>query len=191
MRKRENGPDWDQLFEFASAQDGYFSVKQARSAGISPPNLQAHLKSGSVQRVHRKVYRLTRYPAGDHEDLAAIWLYFDQQAVFSHETALSLHSLSDVLPAQISLTLPERWRRRKPLPGVVVHVAEVPASDRTWYGAVPITTVRRTLSDCAAADLSPEFLQQAASEALERGLVRRNEISDVERTLASYGGIGS
>jgi len=189
MRRSENGPDWDRVFEFASAQDGYFSVAQAEAAGISRPNLQAHLKRGHVLRVHRGVYRLVRYPPGEHEDLAAIWLRSDQEGVFSHQTVLALYGLSDVLPARVHITLPPSWRRRKLLEGLVVHFGEVPESERAWFGAVPITSVRRTLQDCAVAGLSPEHLQQAAMQALERGLVARSDIPDVERTLRPFGGL--
>ncbi|MBZ5708544.1 type IV toxin-antitoxin system AbiEi family antitoxin domain-containing protein [Nannocystis pusilla] len=191
MRRRENGPDWDRVFEFASAQDGHFSVAQAQAAGISRPNLQAHLKRGRVLRVHRGVYRLVRYPPGEHEDLTAIWLQSDQEGVFSHETALALYELSDVLPARVHITLPPSWRRRELLDGLVVHFDEVPEADRAWHGAVPITSVRRTLQDCAKAGLSPEHLQQAVAQALRRGLVARSEIADVERTLQPFGGIKS
>ncbi|PCC72028.1 Transcriptional regulator, AbiEi antitoxin, Type IV TA system [Nannocystis exedens] len=153
MRKRENGPDWDRLFEIAAAQDGYFSVDQAQSVGISRPNLQAHLHRGHVLRPRRGVYRLVRYPVSDHEELAEIWLQSDQEGVFSHETALSLYDLSDVLPARIHITLPTSWRRRRQPDGAVVHYAEVPPEDRDWFGAVPVTSVRRTLRACATGGL--------------------------------------
>jgi hypothetical protein len=51
---------------------------------------------------------------------------------------------------------------------------------------VPVTTVRRTLSDNAATHLSPEFLLQAYHQALHRGLVTRAELPDVEQALKPY-----
>jgi hypothetical protein len=72
---------------------------------------------------------------------------------------------------------------------IVLHHADVPPADRTWFGSVPITKPHRTLNDCAKADLSPEFLQQAAHQALRRGLVTRAEIGDVETSLAPFGGL--
>jgi hypothetical protein len=113
--------------------------------------------------------------------------------VISHQTALSLHGLSDVLPTQVHLTLPEAWhqRRFRVPPGVVLHHADVPAAERSWFGAVPATSARRTLNDCARGDLSPELLRQAAQQALHRGLVARNELGDVEVSLAPFGGIAA
>jgi len=86
--------------------------------------------------------------------------------------------LSDVLPARVHLTLPNAWRRRRlRVPaGVVIHHADVPAEDRSWFGAVPVTNPRRTLDDCSTDALSPELLRQAAQQALRRGLVARNEL---------------
>ena len=107
----------------------------------------------------------------------------------SHQTALSLHGLSDVLPAQVHLTLPDAWRRRfRVHAGVVLH-ADVAPEERAWFGPVPATSASRTLSDCAKSGLSPELLRQAAQQALRRGLVTRGELADVETALKPFGGL--
>jgi predicted transcriptional regulator of viral defense system len=113
--------------------------------------------------------------------------------VISHRSALALHQLSDVLPAQLHVTLPEAWRRRRLRvpPGVVLYHADVPPDERTWFGPVPITQPRRTLNDCAKDGLSPDLLEQAARQALRRGLVTRPEIGDVETALAPFGGLAA
>jgi predicted transcriptional regulator of viral defense system len=122
------------------------------------------------------------FPAGDHEDLTAVWLWSEQQGVFSHQTALSLHDLSDVLPSQVHLTLPGAWRKRRlRVPdGVVVHHGDIAETERQWFGPVPATAPRRTLEDCAAEHLSPELLRGAIRDALDRGLVTRHELAAVE-----------
>lgn len=100
-RRAAPRPDWNRLYETAAAQEGTFSTKQAAEAGYSPQLLAHHLKSGRVARVRRGVYRLVHYPAGEHEDLVAIWLWSERAGVFSHETALRLFELSDVLPSRV------------------------------------------------------------------------------------------
>jgi len=74
---------------------------------------------------------LHQSPAGDLEDLTAIWLWSERQGVFSHPTARVLHELSDVLPAQVHLTLPEAWRKQRlsVRDGVVLHHREVAESE--------------------------------------------------------------
>ena len=189
MSKLANFPSWDRLYELASAQDGYFTLRQAGEAGYSPQLLADYLKDGKVTRPLRGVYRLVHFPAGENEDLAMLWLWSDQEGVFSHQTALSLRGLSDVLPAHVDMTLPLAWKRRKAPPGLVRHYGHVPAGEQTWHGAVRVTSVPRTLRDCVAAALSPELLRQAVLQALDRGLVVRSEIGDVEAALRPYGGI--
>lgn len=184
-------PDWGQLFELAAAQAGLFTTRQAAEAGYSPQLLAHHLESGGVRRVRRGIYRLVHFPAVDHEDLTTVWLWSEQAGVFSHQTALALHDLSDVLPAKIHLTLPEAWRtRRLRIPaGVVLHHGVISARERSWFGPVPATTPLRTLEDCAAAHLPPELLRVACLEALDRGLVRRDELHTVTQALVPSGGL--
>ena len=186
-------PDWDRLFETAGAQDGYFTTRQAAGAGYSTQLLHKHIRAGRVARTRRGIYRLVHFPAGEHEELATAWLWSEQAGVISHQTALALHGLSDALPAHVHLTLPSSWRRRRfRVPAdVVLHHADVPQEDRTWFGAVPTTSPRRSLNDCAREGLSPELLRQAAQQALRRGLVVKAELNDVDAALAPFGGLAA
>jgi predicted transcriptional regulator of viral defense system len=186
-------PLWDRLFETAGAQDGYFTTKQAADAGYSSQLLLKHIRAGRVSRTRRGIYRLVHFPAGEHEELVVAWLWSERAGVISHQTALSLHGLSDTLPAHVHLTLPSAWRRRRfRVPAdVVLHHADVPPEDRSWSGAVPTTNPRRSLNDCAREGLSPELLRQATQQALRRGLVTKAELSDVEEALKPFGGLAA
>jgi len=184
-------PNWDQLFEIAAAQDGLFTTQQAAEAGYSPQLLAHHLGAWRIFRVRRGIYRLVHFPAGDHEELTAIWLWSERAGVFSHQTALALHDLSDVLPSRVHLTLPvaSRKRRLRVPDGVVLHYGDVPESDRRWFGPVPATAPMRTLHDCTGEHLPPEILRGAAVDALHRGLVTRDQLVAVEEALAPFGGL--
>lgn len=186
-------PDWNRLFETAAAQDGFFTTKQAAEAGYSPQLLVHCVHSGKAVRVRRGTYRLVHFPAGEHEELVTAWLWSERAGVISHQTALALQGLSDALPAHVHLTLPGDWRRRRfRVPAdVVLHYADVPPDDRTWFGAVPTTSPRRSLSDCAREGWSPELLRQAAQQALRRGLVAKVELADVEKALKPFGGLAT
>jgi predicted transcriptional regulator of viral defense system len=166
-------PDWGRLFETAEAQAGHFTTAQAAAAGYSSQLLQKHLRSGRITRVRRGVYRLVHFPPGDREDLVVVWLWSDRCGVFSHETALRLHDLGDARSPTLHLTLPLAWRRRRlRVPdGVVLHHADVPGSERTTVGAVPVTTPARTLADCVGAGVRAEVLQRALVAGLARGVV--------------------
>jgi len=185
-------PDWNLLYEAASAQEGYFTTRQAAGFGFSTQLLLKHIRTGRVIRARRGIYRLVHFPAEEHEELVIAWLWSDGAGVVSHQSALLLLGLSDVFPAQVHLTLPQAWQsRRFRIPdGVVLHHADVPPEDRTWFGAVPVTKPGRTLSDCAHAGLPPDLLRQAVRQALRRGLVTRAEIADAEDALRIFGGLG-
>lgn len=187
----ESRPNWNRLFETAASQEGLFTTRQAAEAGYSPQLLVHHVRTGKVSRVYRGIYRLVHFPTGEHEELVSVWLWTGQVGVVSHQTALALHSLSDALPAQVHLTLPTAWRRRRfRVPdGVVLHYADVPPEDRGWYGSLPTTNPKRSLNDCAREGFSPELLRHAAQQAQRRGLVANRELADVEAALMPFGGL--
>ena len=181
-------PQWRHLYEVASTQDGYFTTSQAAAVGYSRQLLARHLAARRITRVMRGIHRLTDFPAGDHDDLVVIWLWSALQGLASHVTALFLHELSDALPARAHLTVPEAWRRRRlRVPrGVVLHFADVAPAERSWVGPLPVTSVARTLNDCAAAHLAPDLLHQAYRQAMGRGIIEADSVSDVTAYLAPY-----
>jgi len=184
-------PTWQALYDIAASQEGQFTTQQAAAAGYSRPLLAHHEKAGRISRIRRGIYRLVHFPPAEHEELITAWLWTDAKGVLSHQTALSLHGLSDILPAQIHITLPLKWRHRRfRVPeGVVLHHSDIPTIDRTWIGAVPITSTPRTLNDCALAGLSPDLLRQAVQQAISRGLVTQAELPEVEKALEPFEGI--
>ncbi len=166
-------PSWDLLYELAADQAGYFSASQARELGFTTARLQYHVNTGKLVRPRRGVFRLSQYPSSPLEEYVVHWLWSGKQGVFSHETALMLHDLSDALPAVANMTLPASWSRRRLRvpPGLRVHFAEVGEDDRMWLEHVPLTTPRRTLEDCVREEVSPELIEQALREARKRGLI--------------------
>jgi len=174
---RGSSPDWGALFGVANAQTGYFTTGQAAAAGYSPQLLHKYLGNGRIVRVRRGIYRLVHFPASEHEDLVVLWLWAEQAGAFSHETALALHDLSDVLSSKVHLTIPASSRRRRlRVPaGLVLHYADISDVDRAWFSAVPITMPRRTLRDCLEANVAPELVRQAVFQAQRRGLISRKD----------------
>ncbi len=186
--QERRGPRWSQLYETAAAQEGHFTTAQAADAGYSPQFLAKYLKKGRIVRLRRGVYRLVHFPPGDHEDLVVIWLWSERVGVFSHETALALHHLSDVLPANVHLTVPSDWRSRRlhVPPGTVLHFADLSDEDRSWAGAVVVTSPPRTVVDCADARVSPEIVRQAVEEGLHRGIFTEVMVEPAAEYLRSF-----
>jgi predicted transcriptional regulator of viral defense system len=161
---RPGKPSWDELYRVAAEQRGYFTTQHAEAAGYSPQLLLKYLRNGRVVRARRGVYRLVHFPAGTHEDLMVLWLWSTASGVFSHQTALFLHGISDRSPAERHLTVPLSWRTRRLLvpPGVSLHFADFEPVDRTHVEGVPVTSKRRTLDDCAVLSSMPEPTAVAA-----------------------------
>jgi len=178
-------PDWDQLYEQAEAQAGYFDTQQALGAGFSAPLLTHHAQSGRIRRVLRGVFRLSHFPRSEHENLVTFWLWSHQKGVFSHETALMLHGLSDAMPSRLDMTLPAEWRtRRLKIPEeLIVHYADVPPTDRTWLGPVPLTTPARAILDCQREGAPREIVDLAFRQISHRGLLAPRDLRALRRSL--------
>ena len=108
------------------------------------------------------------------------------QGVYSHQTALSLHDLSDVMPAKLHMIVPKSFRRNSEIPRVVVlHFADLPQSDIGAAHGVGVTKPMRTILDLLeGGDVPTAILRQALREGLRRGLIRRSEIVDARKHLA-------
>jgi len=181
-------PKFSDLYSVAAPQGGYFTTRDAASAGYSPQALRKHLLAGRISRAMHGIYRLVHYPPGEQEQLAVLHLWARGAGVFSHETALFAHGLSDVLPDRIHLTLllsRDHSRIRMP-PAVQLHFADVPASDQTWYGVVHCTKVGRTLWDCIESHVRPDLVVAAYEQALRRGLLGDAEAGKLREALHSW-----
>ncbi|MGH2903493.1 MAG: type IV toxin-antitoxin system AbiEi family antitoxin domain-containing protein [Solirubrobacteraceae bacterium] len=158
----------------AEAQAGFFTARQAADAGMARSTLSQHARrDGRFERVAQGVYRLRRFPSSPHEHVVASWLSLgDPDAVVSHESALELHDLSDVIADEVHLTVPRsaRWRRRRP--GMRLHFASQPvlARERQPVLGLPVTTVERTIADYIQDAGQPEQAEMAVAQAMRRGL---------------------
>jgi|SRR5947209_3901274 len=180
-----SSPNWGALFSVAQSQSGYFTTGQAAASGYSPQLLRKYVGNGKVVRVRRGIYRLVHFPASEHEDLVVLWLWAEQAGVFSHQTALALHDLSDLLPSKVHMTIPASWRhRRLRVPaGLVLYHAEISEVDRAGFSVGSVTTPRRTLRDCVEANVSPELVRQAVLQARRRGLISEKDGAELNAQL--------
>ncbi len=189
------------LAALAYDQGGYFTAKQARRAGYDYPHLDYHVAAGNFERVEHGLYRLASVPPAEHDELVrlALWSRNRQdelQAVVSHESALVLHELSELIPGETHLTVPPKFRKPTPR-GVVLHKATLRADDVEERPGFRVTTPLRTLIDAALGATSQEQLEKALADALGRGLVRRRKLEEVlgrsprlKRLRTAFGRLG-
>src|SRR5580698_8568009 len=150
-----------ELYQLAESQGGYFTAKQAAALGYASNKRIYHVRAHNWIREHRGIYRLALFPEPERPDLIFWWLWSRDRSdqptgVFSHQTALSLHDLTDANPARLDLTVPAGFRRGTPIPKVLrLHRGDVPPGDREIILGVPVTNAMRTILDVWTAGSLP------------------------------------
>jgi len=100
------------------------------------------------------------------------------QGIYSHQTALSIYDLSDVMPAKLHMTVPRSFRRNAEIPPVLILQHEdISAGEVEEREGYRVTSPIRTIVDVRH-EVSNNVLSQAFNEAKTRGLVTG---ADVER----------
>ncbi len=178
------------LFDIADRQQGFFTAKQAEECGYLRSNFRLKLTSGEWAQEERGLYRLARYPVTDRPELV-LWSLWSRnredvpQGIWSHETALDIHELSDVMPSKMHMTVPPRFRRRKSLPKVLsLHRGDLEKKDIEERQGYKVTTPLRTIIDCIEeGTIADNFISQAIHQALKRGIVLKEEIEPLKATM--------
>ncbi len=174
------------LFEIAESQQGLFTAKQAEEAGFINKNHVYHVKVGHWTRVERGIYRLNLFPYTSKQQLVTYALWSrnrngEVEGVYSHETALNHYELSDINPSKLHMTVPKTFRRNSKTPKVLeVHFGDISKQEIKKGRGYLITTPLRTLQDVIEIqNISFEFIEQALKQAVERGLIRRAELTNL------------
>lgn len=166
--------DHDGLYRVAESQAGYFTTEQALATGMDRSTLRHHARPGGrYERVRRGLYRLRHFPSTPREHVVAAWLALSKvPAIVSHESALELYDLSDVLPNAVHVTVPREKRGQRPRPGVRFHTLEHPpdANEIRRVAGVLATSPERTIIDSLEAGTQLEQIELAVGQALDRGL---------------------
>src|ERR1044072_7297252 len=120
-------PDAVALNQDSYGQDASFTARQAREAGFSPQLLAHHVRSGRYEHIRRGLYRLRGYPGSSQEEVREKWLSVGaERAVVSHESALDLHDLSDVIPNSVHLLVDREARGVRRHQGGTLHTTMKP-----------------------------------------------------------------
>lgn len=178
----------DRLFEIADRQQGYFTAQQAQECGIPHSNFHFRIRSGEWVKLLRGVYRLVRYPVTERSELV-LWILWSRdkkgnpQGVWSHQTALDIHEISDIMPSKMHMTVPLTFRKRVAIPKhLKLHFATLAKSDvETWQG-YKVTTPLRTLIDVIEEGIVPEEqIEQAIRDGLKMGILNERDLNKISQ----------
>ena len=174
------------LYEIAQSQQGFFTTKQATRAGFAEKTHAYHVKVGNWIREHRGIYRLADFPTAERPDLM-LWYLWSQnrqevlEGTYSHDTALSLHELSDIMPSKLHMTIPKHFRRNSCIPGILVlHRADLAEGDLQEMHGMRVTRPLRTVLDLLqTGHVDRNLIRQAIDEAMRRGLITGKQIDSL------------
>ena len=180
------------LFDLAEQQQGFFTTKQAKAAGFAENTHPYHVHAGNWIREHRGIYRLALFPTPDRPDLV-LWSLWSRNrkeeidGVYSHQTALSLHELSDLNPAKLHMTVPTNFRRNSDIPGIVVlYYGDLLKSEIQTGPGYKYTRPLRTILDLIeAGTVERTFIRQALRQAVDRGLITRQQLRNAQLSETS------
>jgi predicted transcriptional regulator of viral defense system len=121
---------------------------------------------------------ISRYPSSPREDVIAAWLATGKEAVVSHESALDMLGLSDVVPNVVDLTVPRARRYRSASQRVAIHTTTRPLgkSDIVIRDGIRLTAPVRSIVDAAEAGTAPEQILAAVDHALDRGMATESKL---------------
>ena len=182
MPKRDPQDARRRLYEFAVSQGGYFTAAQAVKAGYAKQLQYYHVRRGNWVREAWGIYRLPEWPRSPYDDLVRWTLWSRGLAVVSHQSAMAVHGISDLMPARIYLTVPPGFRKRPP-PGIILHRDTLAPHEIEQREGFRVTTPLRTLIDAARAAVDPERLSAGIRDAILKGLVGDRHIEAAIETV--------
>jgi len=182
----------NRLYEIASSQQGYFTSRQAKEAGYADSKFAYYVRTGKWTHEGRGIYRLANYPLSDRPDLVywSLWSCNrkgEVQGVFSHQTALAIHDLSDVMPVKYHLSVPKGFRKYHPPPEhLVLHFSNLQPQEISEFEGYKVTTPEKTIYDVLLdEEISEEFAIQAILDGLEKGVISKSSVISMIEKLNS------
>lgn len=189
--KRSPKESQARLFAVAEGQGGYFTAKQAEKAGFDRTHHAYHVCAGNWQREHRGVFRLAQYPIPERPDLI-LWSLWSRnregvpEGIYSHQTALSVYDLTDLMPSKLHMTVPTKFRRMAETPSILkLHFAELSLSEVEEREGYKVTRPIRAVVDVCH-DMPPEILIEAFTEAKTRGLITEKDVTQYRDQLPAF-----
>lgn len=92
----------DRILQMAQEKNGIITSTEVTDSGISRGHLKILVDKGLLERVERGVYII---PTVFEDEMFNLQTKF-KRGIFSHETALFIHNLTDRTPIKFSMTFP-------------------------------------------------------------------------------------
>ena len=100
--------DEEKVLELIKNNGGLIKTSEVVSKGINKMSLIRLTRKGLINRLERGLYIET----SKIEDIYYVFQYKCPKAIFSHETALYFHDLTDRTPIELMVTVPSKYNSR-------------------------------------------------------------------------------
>ncbi len=171
------------LAQLAASQANAFSRAQAMELGYGEPQIQRRVRTSRWLHLAAGVYALPGYAPPYTQRLWAAHLAAGPASVISHEAAAAVHGLTG-FPRRLVVVTTAHGNHQRP-PGAVLHQSTDLAAEHIarapGLGALPVTTVARTIVDLAAVTRRSR-LEVAIDDAV---VAKLTTFSEVSRLFAS------
>ena len=179
------------LYKIAHQQQGYFTAKQPKKAGYSQKHHSYHVQFKNWIREMRDIYKLPYFPQDDEDAQLVFWYLWSRdrnekpQGVYSHETALRIYDLSDLMPSQLHMSVPWTFRCFNPILKILVlHKANLKKCDIRSIRGFAVTTPTRTILDLIKSKrIEHTQIKQILREALKRGMLPPKEEKNIRKIM--------
>lgn len=164
------------LQKIITKQSGYFTAKQALKAEYSYRLQYYHKSLGHWNEIDRGVFRLDGYPESIYDEFIR-WSLWSRnrkdvpQGTISHDSALSMYELGDVLPTKIHLTVPKTFRKKAPQ-GCILHKNIIKPDEIERYSGFSMTKPLKTIIDVTESGYDISHLAKVIKDALDKGILR-------------------
>ncbi len=173
------------LHQIALNQEGYFTAKQAKSAGYADSTHLYHVKNGDWTKELRGIYRISDFPYVSDRPELTMWQLWSRnnneiaQGTFSYETALDLYDLSDNIPHKIHITVPKKFRKSEVPKILQLHYENLKPSDIQNKNGVQVTSIPKTFLDLIDSQtISTSLISQGLEQAFKRGLLLHSDLTE-------------
>jgi predicted transcriptional regulator of viral defense system len=103
------------------------------------------------------------------------------QGAYSHETALTIYELSDVMPSKLHMTVPPAFRRSAVPKVLNLHRGALSKEDTDSRQGFRVTKPLKTIIDIIAEGaIQEDHLRQAVRQAAQRGLISAFELKQAK-----------
>jgi predicted transcriptional regulator of viral defense system len=178
------GRHWETLIKVAVENGGYVTPSLVAPMGVPAVELRKMVARGSLISAGHGVYRVPELPPERYDEFILARFWSRQRGVISHDSALQLHDLCDINPTEIHLTVPVAYRISRRGGGFYrLHRSVLTASETTKLDGVVLTTIRRTLADCAAT-VATYLMRQAIASAADRGAITASDAQNAQKQLS-------